>query len=77
MRPRNLGVLIRGYREKHNLSLEEFAFLAELSKCYVRLLEIESSDDGKPPLYVGISKIEQIANAMNINFFKLLNFIKR
>ena len=65
---RRFGMNIRKLREKHNLTQEQLAQLAEVDYKYIQRLE------GKTPSSPSLNIIEKLAKAFGITISQLLKF---
>lgn len=69
-----LGEYIRTYRKEHNMSLRDFAELADLSPQYISNIEKGINNDGKP-LSPTMTTYNKIAKATGISEGKLLSSV--
>jgi repressor LexA len=69
-----LGEYIREYRKEHNMSLRDFAELADLSPQYISNIEKGINNDGKP-LSPTMTTYNKIAKATGISEGKLLSSV--
>ena len=65
---RRFGMNIRKLREKHNLTQEQLAQLAEVDYKYIQRLE------GKTPSSPSLNIIEKLAKAFGITISQLMKF---
>jgi len=65
---RRFGMNIRKLREKHNLTQEQLAQLAEVDYKYIQRLE------GKTPSSPSLNIIEKLAKAFGLTISQLLKF---
>jgi transcriptional regulator with XRE-family HTH domain len=65
---RRFGANIRKLREKHNLTQEQLAQLAEVDYKYIQRLE------GKTPSSPSLNIIEKLAKAFGLTISQLLKF---
>jgi transcriptional regulator with XRE-family HTH domain len=65
---RRFGANIRKLREKHNLTQEQLAQLAEVDYKYIQRLE------GKTPSSPSLNIIEKLAKAFGITISQLMKF---
>lgn len=70
-----LGSLIKEYRSKNNLSMDDFANKSGISKAYISLLEKNKHPKTGKPISPSIHCIKQAADAMDIDFNILLSKI--
>lgn len=66
---------IKAYREKHDLTMEQFAALSSLSKGYISMLEKGQNPQTKRKIVPSITALNNIARAMNIDLNELLETI--
>ncbi|QTU82872.1 LexA family transcriptional regulator [Carnobacteriaceae bacterium zg-C25] len=71
----HLGVIIKEFRDKNKLSMEQFANKAGISKAYVSVLEKNKDPRNGKPIIPSIPMIKNVANAMGISFEKLFNLL--
>ena len=67
-----LGELIREYRERHSMSMEEFARLSGLSKGYISMLEKNKNPRNGKPIIPSIATYDGVATAMNVSAAELM-----
>ncbi|CAI8803492.1 MULTISPECIES: helix-turn-helix domain-containing protein [Bacillus] len=72
---KTLGMMIREYRQEHNLSLREFATRCQLSHSYIDKLEKGVDPRNGKPVEPTLTVIEQIAKAINKDKADLLEGI--
>lgn len=60
-----LGDLVKEYREKQNISMEEFSKMCNLSKGYISMLENNINPRNNKPIAPTLPTIRKIAVAMN------------
>lgn len=72
---KTLGMIIREYRQEHNLSLREFATRCQLSHSYIDKLEKGIDLRNGKPVEPTLTVIEQIAKAINKEKTNLLEEI--
>lgn len=70
-----IGDIIREYRSKHNLSLQQFADKINSSKGYVFMLEKNYNSTTGKPINPSIKSLSAIAKAMNIDIEDLLKML--
>lgn len=70
-----IGDLIKSYREKYDLSMEDFAKLADLSRAYISLLERNVNPRNNKPTIPTIETFAKISKAMNIELNDLLKLL--
>lgn len=62
-----IGDIIKQYREKHNISMEEFSKRSSLSKGYISMLENNINPRNNKPIAPTLPTIRKIALGMNID----------
>lgn len=67
-----LGDLIRDYRERNKLSLEDFAKLAQLTRPYIWMLEKNKNTKNNKPIIPSAATLKKVAIAMNMPVGALL-----
>ena len=67
-----LGDLIREYRERNNLSLEDFAKLTQLSRPYIWMLEKNKNTKNNKPIIPSAVTLKKVAVAMRMPVGALL-----
>ncbi|EOW9529610.1 helix-turn-helix domain-containing protein [Bacillus cytotoxicus] len=72
---KTLGMIIREYRQEHNLSLREFATRCQLSHSYIDKLEKGKDPRNGKPVEPTLAVIEQIAHAIHKDKTDLLEEI--
>jgi len=72
-----LGDIVKDYRTKHNLTMQEFANKAKLSKGYVSMLEKGVNPQTKKPIIPLLNTVNQIAEAMNVDLEVLLKILDK
>jgi len=68
----NIGLYVKSYRENHNLSMQEFADKAGLSKGYISMLEKGKHPQNSRDIVPSIETVNKIAIAMGISIDELL-----
>lgn len=68
-----LSEIVKTYREKHNLSMDEMAAICHVSKGYISMLEAGVNPKTKVPMQPKASTLVKIAKGLNM---KLDDFIK-
>jgi SOS-response transcriptional repressor LexA len=63
-----VGDYIQQYRRENEMSMDDFANKANLSKGYIAMLEKNKNSKNGKPIVPSISTIAKIANATNISF---------
>ncbi|MED1536184.1 helix-turn-helix domain-containing protein [Bacillus pseudomycoides] len=72
---KTLGIMIREYRQEHNLSLREFATRCQLSHSYIDKLEKGVDPRNGKSVEPTLAVVEQIAKAINKDKSDLLEEI--
>ena len=67
-----IGELIKDFRDKHNLSMQDFANISGISKAYIGLLEKVYNPTTKEPIAPSLPKVKAIAKAMGMELDDLL-----
>ena len=67
-----LGDLVKEYREKHNISMDEFSRTCNLSKGYISMLENNINPRNDKPIAPTLPTIKKIALAMKMDIDSLL-----
>ena len=67
-----LGDLVREYREKHNISMDDFSKMCKLSKGYISMLENNINPRNNKPIAPTLPTIKKIALAMNVDMDSIL-----
>ena len=70
-----LGDLIRTYREQHNLSMDEFAKRAQLTRPYVWMLEKNKNTKNNKPIIPSVTTLKKVASAVNMTLGALLEIL--
>lgn len=70
-----LGDVIKGFREEHNLSMDEFARSANLSKAYISILERNYNPSTGKAVIPSLETIRATAVAMSMDVNRLLMLI--
>lgn len=70
-----LAAIIQNYRQTHNLTMDEFARRAKISKAYISMLEKGKHSSSGKPIQPSLSTLKNIANAMFLNLDDLLNMM--
>lgn len=67
-----LGDIIKNFRIKHEMSLQDFANLINTSRSYIHMLEKNYNPSTGKPINPNIETLRAISNAMNISIEELL-----
>ncbi len=67
-----LGEIIKEYRTKHNLSLQDFADKIGTSRSYIHMLEKNINPSTNKPINPSIETLKSLANAMDLDVDTLL-----
>lgn len=70
-----LGDLVKEYREKRNISMEEFSKMSNLSKGYISMLENNINPRNDKPIAPTLPTIKKIALAMNMDIDSILKVL--
>lgn len=70
-----LGDLIKKYRKDTDLSMDEFAERAKLSKGYISMLEKNINPKTGQPIAPSLQTIKQVASALNMDFEVVISAI--
>lgn len=70
-----IGELIKKYREKHGLSMQDFANLSGISKAYIGVLEKVYNPATHEPVAPSLPKMQAIASAMDMKLTDLLELL--
>lgn len=70
-----LGDLVKKYREKSNISMEEFSKMCALSKGYISMLENNINPRSNKPIAPTLPTIKKIATAMNTDVDSILKIL--
>ena len=70
-----IGEIIKSYREKHNMTVEEFANKSSLSQAEITQLEELFQSDGTTPYPVAMRQIKAIAEAIEQPIPIIMNLI--
>ncbi len=71
-----LGELIKKYREEHGYSLRKFAEISGISNAYLSMLENGRYPSSDRPVVPTLTKLNQIASAMNMRVDDLIATIE-
>jgi len=71
-----LGDIIKEYREKHDLSLQDFADLMGTSKSYIHMLERNLNPSTNKPINPSIETLKDLSRVMNIEIDLLLKSLE-
>lgn len=70
-----LGDLVKEYREQHNISMDEFSKICNLSKGYISMLENNTNPRSNKPIAPTLPTIKKIALAMNADVDSVLKLL--
>lgn len=70
-----LGDLIKAYRDKHNISMDEFSKRSGISKGYISMLEKNEHPKTKKEIMPTLPLIKKVANALNQDFNEIIKLI--
>jgi transcriptional regulator with XRE-family HTH domain len=68
-----IGLLIKQYRQKNNLTLREFAKSCGTSHSYISMLESGKNSKTGEPMVPTLTMLNKISQAMNISVNDLIN----
>ncbi len=69
---KTLGDIIKEYREKHSMSMDDFVKISGLSKSYISVLEKNKRPGTNKPITPTLETINNVAKAMNVDINDLL-----
>lgn len=67
-----LGKLISNFRQEKNMSMDEFAKLANLSKPYISMLEKNKNSRNGKPIVPSVITLKKVSKVLNISFDDLI-----
>lgn len=70
-----LGEIIKEYRQKNDMTMEEFAKICNRSKGFISMLEKGKNPQTGKPIIPSLETIKQVSNAINIDFGQLINML--
>lgn len=70
-----LGDIIKEYREKQNISMDEFSKISSLSKGYISMLENNTNPRNNKPIAPTLPTIKKIASAMSMDVDSVLKIL--
>lgn len=70
-----LGDVIKDYRQKHSMSMDDFAKISGISKSYISLLEKNKHPKTHKPITPSIPLIKQVAKSIDMNFNLLFSML--
>lgn len=68
-----LGDLVKAYREKHDLSMDDFGKICGISRSYISLLEKNINPRNNKPIVPTLETFSKISKAMGIDLNELLS----
>lgn len=68
-----LGEILKSYRIEHNLSMDAFCELSNLTKGYISMLEKNEHPKSKKPIVPSYDTVEKVAKGMNISVDSLID----
>lgn len=71
----HLGKLISNFRQEKNMSMDEFAKLANLSKPYISMLEKNKNSRNGKPIVPSVMTLKKVSKALNISFDDLIKML--
>lgn len=69
----NIGDIIKEYRAKYNVTMDDFAQMSGLSKGYISMLEKNENPRTKLPIMPTTKTLQAVSQALNISVFELMN----
>ncbi|WP_180947376.1 XRE family transcriptional regulator [Facklamia hominis] len=70
-----LGKIIKDYRSRNSLSMDDFAKKSQLSKAYISVLEKNEDPRTGKPISPTITTIKKVADGMDISFDELFSML--
>lgn len=70
-----LSKIIKDYRLSNNLTMDEFAKLAGVSKAYISMLEKNKNSTSGRPIKPSLDTLKNIATAMSLSLDNFLNML--
>ena len=70
-----LGKLISNFRQEKNMSMDEFAKLANLSKPYISMLEKNKNSRNGKPIVPSVITLKKVSKVLNISFDDLIKML--
>ncbi len=70
-----LGDLIKAYREEHDMSMDDFAKLCDLSKAYISMIEKNINPRNNKPIVPTLETFAKVSHAMNMELNELLKLL--
>ena len=67
-----LGEIIRSYRDKNKMTMDEFARRSGLSKPYISMLEKDKNSRNGKPIVPSFTTLKKVAYAINISIEDLM-----
>lgn len=71
----HLGKLISNFRQEKNMSMDEFAKLANLSKPYISMLEKNKNSRNGKPIVPSVMTLKKVSKVLNISFDDLIKML--
>ncbi len=68
-----IGDIIKEYREKYNVTMDDFAQMSGLSKGYISMLEKNENPRTKQPIMPTTKTLQAVSQALNISVSELMN----
>lgn len=69
----NIGDIIKEYRTKYNVTMDDFAQMSGLSKGYISMLEKNENPRTKLPIMPTTKTLHAVSRALNISVSELMN----
>lgn len=73
----NIGKVIKDYREKNQMTMQDFADKCNLSKGYISMLEKGKHPQNNKPIIPSIETVQKLSAAMGISIDTLLESLDR
>lgn len=70
-----LGEIIQQYRARNNLSMGDFAKMANLSKPYISMLEANRNSNGGKPIAPSIETLQKVSAVIGLSLDNLLRML--
>lgn len=70
-----LGDVVKNYRSKHKITMQEFADRAGMSKGYISMIENNFNPSSGKPITPSLEGYRSIARAMSLSVDELLNLV--
>lgn len=70
-----LGQIVKAYREKNDITMDEFSKLSKLSKGYVSMLENNYNPNTKKSITPSLKTIKAVSGVIGVDFNDLLDML--